>query len=66
MNDMDAVVLWHEMNHILAGKTYIDTAFAALNPSHFDRLEEIVLSEINHRKTHIRLPELTVASHHFT
>jgi len=29
---IDAVVLWHEMNHILSGKNYIDTVLASLSP----------------------------------
>ena len=46
---MDAVVLWHEMNHILDGKTYIDTAFTSLTPEDLTKFKKIVADESNRR-----------------
>lgn len=63
---IDAVVLWHEMNHILDGKTYIDTALASLTPADLAKFEQLVNIELEQRSVALVIPELTVPPFYFT
>lgn len=67
MNGIDAVVLWHELNHILGGKTYIDTALAALDSKTLAKLENMLAAEQHKRfiPSH-PIPELTVPPFYLT
>ncbi|WP_158617538.1 peptide deformylase [Legionella sp. km772] len=49
-NDLDAVVLWHELSHILDGKTYIDLTFAALSEEDLLQCKNILQAELNRRQ----------------
>lgn len=66
MKNMDAVVLWHEMNHILDGKTYIDTMLASLAPRDLLQFEKMIVGELNRRKVKNVVPVLTVPPFHIT
>ena len=49
LQGVDAVVLWHELNHILDGKTYIDTTFEALSSVELSKIEDIIIKEQEQR-----------------
>lgn len=74
MKGIDAVVLWHELNHILDGKTYIDTAFESLAPDDLNVVKDMLIAEKERREmSAIRpsgiedtIPQLTVPPFHFT
>lgn len=62
----EAVALWHEMNHILDGKTYIDTVLASLTPEDLAHFEDQVSNEMLRRQEDVVTPELTVPPFHFS
>ena len=66
LKGMDAVVLWHEMNHIIDGKTYIDTALASLTPADLSKFATLVADELSRRRIEPVVPELTVPPFYFT
>jgi len=49
--DMDAIVLWHELNHILSGKTYMDCALAALNSSDQQKVNVLLQNYLENKST---------------
>lgn len=61
-----AVALWHEMNHILDGKTYMDTALAALSSTNLSAFSEKVDAELKRREIEVVVPEITVPPFHFS
>ncbi|KTD43665.1 peptide deformylase [Legionella quateirensis] len=61
-----AIALWHEMNHILDGKTYIDTALAALNDSDFNEFEFMIAEELNRRELGQVTPEIILPPFYFS
>lgn len=63
---MDAVVLWHEMNHILEGKTYIDTVFISFNPTQINMFKMSIRNELIRRKSSNIIPDLTVPPFYFS
>ncbi len=66
LTGVDAVVLWHELNHILYGKTYIDTALSRLKKDDFAAFEDRVNKELLIRQQEGRIPDLTIPPFHFT
>lgn len=58
LKDKAAVALWHEMNHILDGKTYIDTALASLDEKDLHTFKSLVESECNRRQPNQVVSEL--------
>ena len=66
MKGMDAVVLWHELNHILDGKTYLDTAIASLTSKDLSLLETMISAEYSARQLKATIPILTVPPFYHT
>lgn len=60
LKEDDAVALWHELNHILDGQTYLDTALSYLSPQDVKTLEEILVTEIQSRSNEAHIAQLTV------
>lgn len=48
-SDVDAIVLWHELMHILEGKTYMDIIFESLPADDFLQLHAMVKEELHNR-----------------
>lgn len=48
--DLDAVVLWHELNHILEGNTYLDTVFASLTQKELLLFKSLLKNELDNRR----------------
>lgn len=61
-----AVALWHEMNHILEGKTYIDTVLGCLSVTDLTMFNQMVNQELMHRQSNPVIPELSVPPFYFT
>ena len=67
LKGIDAVVLWHELNHILDGKTYIDTTFEALSSDELSKIEEIIIKEQKKRMMDSSIiPTLSAPPFHIT
>lgn len=67
LKDVDAVVLWHELTHIVDGKTYIDVAFNSLTIDELKKFEILITKEIKERKSgNAPIPELSVPPFYFT
>ncbi len=66
LSGTDAVVLWHEMRHILEGVTYVDAALDSLSKSDLRLFEASINAELVRRKNHPVIPELTVPPFHVT
>ncbi|WP_207385322.1 peptide deformylase, partial [Legionella birminghamensis] len=64
----DAVVLWHELTHIVSGKTYMDVTFEALPVNDLLQFYKLINNELRLRKTTAQknIPELTVPPFHFS
>lgn len=58
----EAVVLWHELTHILDGKTYMDVMLERLSAKNLTLFQGMVDEEIQrrHPQTEAQIPELTV------
>jgi peptide deformylase len=60
----EAVVLWHELTHILDGKTYMDVTFEALSLKHLSSFQQLLDEELQKRHhqslSEQQIPELTV------
>ena len=60
--DIDAVVLWHELTHILDGKTYIDITLESLATNDINHIQDMIMKEQQRRlineKVIPQLPEL--------
>ena len=67
-NGVDAVVLWHELTHILDGKTYMDVTLESLPLDNLLLFKKRVQNELQNRQGdhHEHLPELTVPPFHFS
>lgn len=65
---VDAVVLWHELTHILHGKTYMDKTFESLSIEELSQFQKMLNSEIGHRqeKNYSHIPELSVPPFHLS
>lgn len=61
-----AVVLWHELNHIIGAKTYIDTALATLSVSDLAQFEGMVSDELKRRQEVLVDANLTLEKFYFT
>jgi peptide deformylase len=67
LQGVDAVVLWHELNHILCGKTYIDTTFEALSSIELDKIKGMIIKEQEKRLIDSGvIPALSVLPFHIT
>lgn len=66
--DVDAVVLWHELTHILDGKTYMDVAFESLPLEDLNQFQNMLYSEFQRRQVeeYEHFPDLTVPPFHLT
>lgn len=58
LKGVGAVILWHELTHILEGKTYIDSAFDSLPSKELAKVENLIIAEQQQRKVHVTIPEL--------
>lgn len=65
---VNAVVLWHELTHIVYGKTYMDVTFDALSMEDLIRFQEMSQQEIVRRQTenYTDIPELSVPPFHIS
>lgn len=65
---VDAVVLWHELTHILDGKTYMDKTFESLSLEDLQLFHTMLNTEIKHRQddNYAQIPELSVPPFHFS
>lgn len=65
---IDAVVLWHELTHIIGGKTYIDVTFESLCIEELLKFKKMLVNETINRqnKYHSHLPTLTVPPFYFS
>lgn len=67
LSGVDAVVLWHELTHILDGKTYIDAVFEQLTTPDLYKFETLLRNEQSSReKNNAIIRELTVPPFYFT
>lgn len=66
LSGADAVVLWHELTHIIYGKTYMDVTFESLPIEDFVQFQEMLHHEIQRRQEegYNQVPELTVPPFH--
>lgn len=55
-----AVAVWHELNHILDGKTYVDTVLSILDTEQLSQFAKLLDNEINSRKENEVLPNLSI------
>lgn len=62
--DVDAVVLWHELNHINHGKTYMDITFDSLATKDLIEFKNLMNSETErrHNQSFDQVPELAAPS----
>ncbi|MBA2650768.1 MAG: peptide deformylase [Tatlockia sp.] len=65
---VNAVVLWHELTHILSGKTYMDVIFESLSLEDLNQFQKMLLDELQNRtvENYNYLPELTVPPFHLS
>ena len=67
LNGIDSVVLWHELTHIIGGKTYMDVTFNALDIEQLTLFESILLQEqVSRNDGNYSIPEIMVPPFHFT
>lgn len=68
VSGVDAVVLWHELTHIIYGKTYMDVIFEELPIDELMQFKKMVCSEIQVRKNknYTQVPTLIVPPFHFS
>ncbi|MDI1353146.1 MAG: peptide deformylase [bacterium] len=68
LSGVDAVVLWHELTHIIYGKTYMDVTFEVLPIEELMQFQKMAHSEIQGRqdKSYAQVPTLTVPPFHFS
>lgn len=64
----DAVVLWHELTHIVYGKTYMDVTFESLPIEDLLQFQKMLTDEMKRRqeKSYSHVPELSVPPFHFS
>ncbi|MBY0542721.1 MAG: peptide deformylase [Sphingobacteriaceae bacterium] len=62
LTDVDAVVLWHELTHILFGKTYMDVTFETMPVQDLYQFQTMLRDELQNRQVecHDHLPYLTI------
>jgi len=64
---VDAVVLWHELTHIIGGKTYIDITFNALDIDQLSVFETLLSQEQENRNQgNYSIPEIMTLPFHLT
>jgi peptide deformylase len=65
---IDAVVLWHELTHIVYGKTYMDVTFESLPVEDLLQFQKMLTNEMKSRqeKSYSQVPELSVPPFHFS
>jgi len=65
---IDAVVLWHELTHIVYGKTYMDVTLESLPTEDLLQFKKMLIDEIPRRQQerYSDVPELTVPPFHFS
>lgn len=65
---IDAVVLWHELTHIVDGKTYMDVTFESLSLEDCLQSRNLLHREIQNRTkvNYSKIPELTVPPFHLS
>ncbi|MFC3908829.1 peptide deformylase [Legionella dresdenensis] len=68
LKGVDAVVLWHELTHILDGKTYMDVTFENLPLDDLAQFQKMVDEELYKRQKEefTYLPQLTVPPFYFS
>lgn len=68
LTGVDAVVLWHELTHIIYGKTYMDVTFESLPTEELLQFKKMLHGEIQRRKVEgcAQVPELTVPPFYFS
>lgn len=68
LTGVDAVVLWHELTHVIHGKTYMDVTFESLPVEDLFQFRKMLHEEIQHRKTDVyaQVPELSVPPFYFS
>jgi len=68
LTGVDAVVLWHELTHIIDGKTYMDVIFDALTVEDLIEFQEMMQQEIQRRQneSYAEIPELSVPPFHIS
>lgn len=68
LTGIDAVVLWHELTHIIYGKTYIDVTFDSLSIEDLIVFKEMTHLEIQRRQneSYSEVPELSVPPFHLS
>ncbi|MFA5959691.1 MAG: peptide deformylase [Tatlockia sp.] len=68
LTGVDAVVLWHELTHIIYGKTYMDVTFDSLAIVDLIEFKEMMHLEIQRRQneSYAEVPELSVPPFHFS
>ena len=65
---IDAVVLWHELTHIIYGKTYMDITFESISVDDLLQFRKMLIAENMCRRTGaaLQIPDLTVPPFHFS
>lgn len=68
LTGIDAVVLWHELSHIVDGKTYMDATFNALPREDLTKMINMLHDEIQrrHDKEYTEIPQLSVPPFHLS
>ncbi|MCX7115998.1 MAG: peptide deformylase [Gammaproteobacteria bacterium] len=66
MSGFDAVLLWHEMNHISDGLTYFDTAFASLPAAQQQHFLNLVTEHLRSRQANPIIPDLSIQPFRYT
>jgi peptide deformylase len=68
LTGVDAVVLWHELTHIVYGKTYMDVTFDALPLEDLIQFKRMLNDELRsrHEEGYSQIPDLTVPPFHFS
>ncbi|CAM2960291.1 peptide deformylase [Legionella worsleiensis] len=68
LTGVDAVVLWHELTHIIDGKTYMDVTFDSLAIEDLIEFKEMMYLEIQRRQneSYAEVPEISIPPFHFS
>lgn len=68
LSGIDAVVLWHELTHIIDGKTYMDVTFEKLSIEELRLFQSMGQTEMLRRQnaSHNQILSLTVPPFHFS
>lgn len=68
LSGVDAVVLWHELTHIIDGKTYMDITFETIPKEDLVQFQQMLDHEIQRRQEPVydEVPELTVPPFYFS